>query len=45
MDERMDSLDEIRGLAPDVASMMGDMLRSTLAPVPHRPIQALTLIV
>ena len=34
MDERMDSLDEIRGLAPDVASMMGDMLRSPrVAPI------------
>ena len=32
MDERMDSLDEIRGLAPDVASMMGDMLRSPKVP-------------
>ena len=34
MDERMDSLDEIRGLAPDVAMMMGDMLRSPkVAPI------------
>ncbi len=32
MDERMDSLDEIRGLAPDVAGMMGDMLRSPKVP-------------
>ena len=27
MDERIDSLHEIRGLAPDVAMMMGDMGR------------------
>ena len=32
MDERMNSLDEIRGLAPDVAGMMGDMLRSPKVP-------------
>ena len=32
MDERMDSLDEIRGLAPDVVQMMGDMLHSSKVP-------------
>ena len=32
MDERMDSLDEIRGLAPDVVQMMGDMLHNSKVP-------------
>ena len=32
MDERIDSLDEIRGLAPDVVQMMGDMLHSSKVP-------------
>lgn len=32
MDGRMDSLDEIRGLAPDAVQMMGDMLHNSKVP-------------
>ena len=32
MDERMDSLDEIRRMAPDVVQMMSDMLHNSKVP-------------